>query len=286
MAGRTTRMMNAGVTGPDRNATRSGPRRSRPEHRLLIALIAAAVVTVAAITVVAVQTAGTTHRAASPPSSAAATLSSAPSTSAAPSFELGYQPLYPFADLTAAQGWQSIYRSQGVDPWHLDAGQTALAFTQQFLGFTEIDRVTTVNSDSIGAHIGVGSATPNATLFTAAVLHLVRYGTESDSPWEVVGSDDTTFSLDTPDYGARVSSPITAGGRITGVDDSISITVRRLDASAAVGQSCCTPAGGDNQPWAATVPYTPSSGAVLAIVAATGGHVQQVERFAITAAIG
>jgi len=29
------------------------------------------------------------------------------------------------------------------------------------------------------------------------VLHLVRFGNDPDSPWEVVGSDDTTFSLDT-----------------------------------------------------------------------------------------
>lgn len=275
------------MTEVNRNRAGEGPARSKSQRRLLTALIAAVVVAVAAIAVAAVQTLRTTHGGSSASSSLSANPSAGPSSSApTPSFELGYQPLYPFADLNAAQGWQSSYRSNGLDAWHLDAGKTALAFTQQFLGFTDINRVTAISTDSTGNHIGVGFQTPNATLSTAAVLHVMRYGAQSDSPWEVVGSDDASFSLDTPDYAARVNSPITAGGRITGVDESIIVTVRRLDAPAAIGESCCTPAGGENQPWTATVPYTGSSGGVLTIVAATGGHVQRVERFAVTAAIG
>jgi len=286
------------MTEINRDPAGSGSGRGGSERRLLIALIAVVVVAAAAITVAVLQTVRT-NRGASLPSSSpfptASSGSSSPSPTASfgssssastPPFTLGYQPLYPFADLASAQGWQSNYRSGGTDAWHLDGGKTALAFTQQFLGFTQVNTVTSTNTDSIGMHVGVGFPTPNATLLTAAVLHLVRYGAQSDSPWEVVGSDDTTFSLDTPTYGAHVTSPITTGGRITGVDESITVTVRQIGASATLGQSCCTPAGGDNQPWAATVAYTGSAGRVLTIVAVTGGHLQQVERFAITAAIG
>ena len=194
-------------------------------------------------------------------------------------FSLGYQPLWPFANLTAAKDWQAAYRSGGQQPWHLDAGQTALSFTRGYLGFNDIDIVTSTRTDSIGAHVGVGYRDPNGTARTAAVLHLVRFGTDSDSPWEVVGSDDATFSLEIPAYGSVVHSPVTVGGHITGVDENIRVTMRQL--SAPVGQSCCTPAGGTNQPWTAKVPFSGLTDTVATIVASTGGHLQAVERFAI-----
>jgi hypothetical protein len=117
------------------------------------------------------------------------------------------------------------------------------------------------------------------------VLHLVRFGTDPDSPWEVVGSDDpASFSLDTPAYGSPVTSPITVGGHIVGVDENIKVTVHRLASQAPVGTHCCTPAGmatPTGTDWAATVSFTAAPGDVLTIVAQTGGHLQAVERFAI-----
>ena len=187
--------------------------------------------------------------------------------------------MWPFATLTAAKDWQAAHRSGGQQPWHLDAGQTALSFTQGYLGFNEINIVTSTRTDSIGAHIGVGYRDPNGTARTAAVLHLVRFGTDSDSPWEVVGSDDATFSLEIPAYGSVVHSPVTVGGHITGVDENIRVTMRQL--SAPVGQSCCTPAGGTNQPWTAKVSFSGLTDTVATVVASTGGHLQAVERFAI-----
>jgi hypothetical protein len=43
------------------------------------------------------------------------------------------------------------------------------------------------------------------------------------------------------------------------------------------------PAGGSNTPWSVTVGYTEPAGRVLTVVVSTGGHVDEVERFAITA---
>jgi hypothetical protein len=189
-------------------------------------------------------------------------------------FALGYQPLWPFSDFAAAEAWR--LDSSGHQPWHLDAGQTALAFTDGYLGFTDLTLVTSTSTDSDGAHVGIGYRNPNGAT-TAAVLHLVRFGTSASSPWEVVGSDDTTFSLERPSYGSQVSTPMTVGGHMTGVDESITVTVRALDGVR--GRACCLPAGGSHTPWQQQVSFTGSG--VLTIVASTGGHLLGVERFAI-----
>ncbi len=200
--------------------------------------------------------------------------------SAPAAFELGYQPLWPFANLADAKEWQASYRNGGHQPWHLSATATAQAFVAS-LGFSEIDTITNQRTDADGAHIGVGYVDPNGTKRTAAVLHLVRFGTDTDSPWEVVGSDDTDFSLEKPDYGSVVSSPVTVGGHITGVDENIKVSVRQVSSEKPIGQACCTPAGGVNQPWSTKVSFTGATEPVITVVASTGGHLLAVERFAI-----
>jgi hypothetical protein len=202
-----------------------------------------------------------------------------PSLTAPAGFNLGYQPLWPFTDYAQANSWLAASRAGGSQPWHSDAGQTALAFARGYLGFTDITMVTSSRTDAQGAHVGVGYRNPAGSLATAAVLHLVRFGPSPDSGWEVVGSDDTSLSLEQPDYGSAVSSPITAGGHITGVDESIRLVVRNQAGQLVGGPAQPIPAGGDNQPWHGTVSFTGSG--VLTIVASTGGHLQAVERFAI-----
>lgn len=159
-----------------------------------------------------------------------------------------------------------------------DASSTALAFTRQYLWLTEITTVTSSRYDGQNAHIGVGYRNPAGQLATAAVLHLIRVGTASGGTWEVVGSDDTTFTLEQPAYGSSVSSPMTVGGRITGVDENIRVIVRS-QAHGAQGSGVGVPAGGQAAPWHTTVSFT--GGGVWTVVAVTGGHVQSVERFAI-----
>ena len=191
-----------------------------------------------------------------------------------------YQPLWPFANYAAEQAWQAASTSGGTQPWHLDAGQTTLLFTQNYLGFTDITTVTSTTMDDQGAHIGVGYPTPSGTLHTAAVLHLVRYSKtlgDTAAGWEVVGSDDTDFSLEQPAYGSQVSSPVTVGGHITGVDENITVVVLPQAPNSSSGAGL--PAGGQNTPWQLSVTFT--QGGVLTIVASTGGHLTQHERFAI-----
>jgi hypothetical protein len=101
---------------------------------------------------------------------------------------------------------------------------------------------------------------------------------------EVVGTDDTTFTVDRPAYGSTVPSPVTAGGTITGVDESIRVTVHALPARGPVGVYCCTAAGGTRSPWSARVTFRATPGQVITIAAAAGGHLAAVERFAVTGA--
>jgi len=190
--------------------------------------------------------------------------------------------LWPFSSEADVQTWQDAYRSGGQQPWHLDAASTALDFTQYFLGYGDIDVVVSTTDNATGAHVSVGYRPTSNVTTTAAVIHLVRWGVGNDAPWEVVGTDDTTFSLTAPTYGSSVRSPLRVGGTITGADESISVKVRQNSSSSEIGSFCCLPAGGMAAPWSATVSFAGPTATVLTVVAATGGHVQAVERFAVT----
>lgn len=194
----------------------------------------------------------------------------------------GYLPLWPFSDLEETRAWQRSFQAGGHAPWHLDAGETALAFTRGHLGFTGVDRVTSRSVNGREARIGVGYRAEGTEAATAAVIHLFRAGDGEDAPWEVVGTDDTTLTLTTPAYGARASSPATVAGRITGVDENLQAKILRPDAEAPLGTYCCLPAGGQDTPWRLTLSYEGEPEEVSTIVVWTGGHVAEVERFAVT----
>lgn len=193
-----------------------------------------------------------------------------------------YQPLYPFRTVDEANAWQASYRANGSQPWHLDAGQTALSFTE-FLGYTDVTTVFGVRNDATGAHVTVGFPNPNGQPVNSAVIHLRRFGTGADAPWEAVGTDDTAdFSLTTPKYGAVATSPLAVGGAINGVDESIKVQVLQVSSPNLLGVACCTPAGSSGRPWAATVTFHGATDKVLIVAASTGGHLAGVERFTIT----
>jgi hypothetical protein len=190
--------------------------------------------------------------------------------------------LYPFANPSEAADWQRNYSETHAAAQYLDANATALAFAH-FLGYPGIDRVVGSTEDAKGAHVAVGYAIPGTPrTSTAAVVHLIRYGSGSTVPWEVVGTDDTDFTLDVPAYGSTIASPVRAGGRITGVDESIRVVVQQLHSNGALGETCCVAAGGQGASWSATVSFARPTDTVVIVAASTGGHVTSVERFAVT----
>jgi hypothetical protein len=238
----------------------------------------------------------TTAGAATPSPTAMAQRSAAPTTvplrspaspaaagAARPTWPSGLLPVWPFTTAAQVREWQAAYRSGGHQPWHLDAGATALAFTRGHLGYREIDRVTSRSVRGRDAHIGVGWQVPGRRATTVAVLHLIRVGSGTDAPWVVVGSDDTRLTLDTPRYGSAVTSPLRVGGRITGVDESLRVLVLGPASSTPLFSSRGLPAGGTRTPWSTLVNFRAPHGTVLTIAVSTGGHVKAVEAFAITA---
>ena len=56
-------------------------------------------------------------------------------------------------------------------PWHAGPETTAL-FAQDYMGFAEIDRTTTVTEHVDEAWVGVGYALPSGESTTAATIHL------------------------------------------------------------------------------------------------------------------
>ncbi|MER7251408.1 hypothetical protein [Kribbella sp. NPDC000426] len=212
-----------------------------------------------------------------------ATATPSPSTSAPVRRTFRYQPLWPFTSEDAVAAWQQAYRSGGKQPWHLDAGQTALSFTTGFLRFDEINLVVSRSVRGDEALVSVGYRADNNPPSVAAVIHLARFGQGTDAPWEVVGTRDTSLTLTQPRYGAAVRSPLTVGGRITGVDEAIRVDVRQASAADRLGTSCCVAAGGQNQPWTAQVAFRGATDPAVVVVASTGGHYQGVEAFAVTA---
>ena len=190
-------------------------------------------------------------------------------------------PALPLPDGGRGPGLDAAYRAKGARPEFADPGPTALAFAR-FLGYTEVDRVTGTTTDAKGAHVSVGSLVPETQrASTAAVVHLVRYLPGGDAPWEVVGTDDTTFSLTAARIRRVGGSPLAVGGRITGVDESIRVQVRQLHGDAPLGEQCCLAAGGDDSPWSGQVTFSAPDDPILMVAASTGGHVRSVERFTV-----
>lgn len=188
--------------------------------------------------------------------------------------------LWPFASYTEAHRWETVDGPAGHSPWHSDAAATALFFVQNYLGFHDITKVTNISIDDWPyARVAVGYGT-----HTAATIELVRYSPERgnvQAGWEVVGATSTDFWLDTPKTGNLVSSPMMVLGRITGVDESVSVAVR--GPTGGEQHAAPVPAGGNHAPWSATVRFTVKG--PLMVVASTGGHVTTHERFCVVGVV-
>ncbi|OJF84335.1 hypothetical protein NS14008_15410 [Nocardia seriolae] len=209
---------------------------------------------------------------------------SATTPTSAPATDFGYQPLWPFGSVGQAIAWQREANPGGHQPWHLDAGEIAQMFTRQYLGYSGVDKVVKVSTQGEQAWVSVGFDNTNGVAAVAAVLHLARIGegAANEKPWEVVGSQDATLSLTTPAYGATVRTPVTVGGKITGVDESLRVRILGLGHDRPLGEVTGIPAGGTDTPWTATLPFAADCPATLTLAVSTGGHIAEVERFAVT----
>ena len=193
-----------------------------------------------------------------------------------------YVPLWPFASQQEADRWLREDAPRGISPWHADPKTSALNFTRNYLGFSEIDRITHVEEQGEEAWVSVGYTLPNGEHATAATIHLVRYGTGPKAPWEVVGTEDTKLTVTAPAYGSSVGPVVYAGGAITGVDEAVHVQVRQSTQKRVLGEFCCVQTGGNPGSWSAQVRLNGPQPGALTMVVWTGGHVARVEQFAIT----
>ncbi len=201
-----------------------------------------------------------------------------------PSTAFPFQPLWPFASVGDAASWQAEGSTDGSQAWRRDPARTALRFAATHLGYREMNRVTSREITGEEAWIGVAGTPPEGRTVSAAVLHLARIGVGplDERPWEVVGSRDTLLTLTTPRYGSVVGRTIVVGGRISGVDESLVVQV--LDrAGTVLTRKDRIPAGGVETPWQVTLVVPSSAAGLVTIAVSTGGHIADVEKFAITA---
>jgi hypothetical protein len=214
-----------------------------------------------------------------------------------------YVPLWPYANFVQASAVEqnilsvrsrpsTLGSGPYIDP-ALDPGQVALAFTEKYLGFTGITKVTSSVVAKDQARIGVGYLDADGKTITVAVIHLVKYERDIGdqyAPWEVVGTDDTTLGIETPSYRRPVETSVEVGGRIGGPDDNVRVSILHTTGkfgatTMTLTQYCCVLGGGQNSSWSVTLRYPQYAGIqvgdVLTIVASAGGSSKQPERFAI-----
>ena len=208
-----------------------------------------------------------------------------PAASPARGFELGSQPLWPFRTFADAEAWRAA-AAEGHQPWHADAAGTAALFTTSFLGFTEIDEITSTDVRADEAWIGVGyREEAGRPPVTSAVVHLVRFGPHADSPWRWSAPATPASRWTPPATGPASRHRPRSAARSRAWTSAWSCRC----ASRRRGPARRGPvrAGGRRGlPWQTTVAWSGASDPALTVVVWTGGHVQDVERFAVTGVPG
>lgn len=199
-----------------------------------------------------------------------------------------YVPIWPFTDYKQAEEWRATSTKTGSSPWHADAAATARYYVQNVLGFKDLDDFMPVSALATPnqAFVTVGHMPPSGLPSVFATLHLVRYGLDSDSPWEVVGTEDNPkyLTIDSPRYGSGYPSPVPVSGTFTGVDGNVVVQIMNQKGE------WVTPVhslaiGGEATVWQTEFSFdgTASASGVFVVVAFNGGAVTQHGPFAIQA---
>lgn len=190
--------------------------------------------------------------------------------------------IWPFQTSSDVSTWQQS-STGGHQPWHYDAGQTAVAFLA-FLGHPEVHQVMSVIDHGYATAVTVGQHNADSGRTTkVTVVWLKQVGTGSPQPWDVQEATASDLTIDQPSRFAHVSTPLIVSGLITGIDESI--TVQLVSPSTGADLNTTTPhvpAGGTNTPWETRLTLRASNDKVGILVAYTGGHVAAVERLTVT----
>lgn len=139
-----------------------------------------------------------------------------------------FLPIWPFGDYKQADAWRSS-GTTGSASWHEDAAATAKSYVQNVLGFSELDDFMPISARATSneAYVTAGYMPSSGMPRVFATLHLVRYGLNTDSPWEIVGTEDNQndLTIDQPAYGKGFGSPVPVSGTVTGGATSVVVTI-------------------------------------------------------------
>lgn len=152
-------------------------------------------------------------------------------------------PVWPFTSYAAAMTWQSGAAGQGHQPWHLDAGMTALDFLHNGAGISDSLRVLkdTATGHATGDVVVGDSTTASGATVVITVVHVARYGSGSTAPYEVTGADAPNVTLTSPVPGSTVTSPLpVTGTSAAGVDQAFEVTVHPAGSAASLGTGHAT----------------------------------------------
>ena len=187
--------------------------------------------------------------------------------------------VWPFETEADAESWQKA-STGGQQPWHYDAGQTAVAFLA-FLKHPEINQVMSTSAQGSETAVTLGQHNPDSGRTTKVTTVLLKQvGTGSPRPWDVEEATASQFTIDQPTRFAQVNPPVTVSGHITGVDESIVLNLISPSTGGKLNPSTQpVAAGGQNTAWHERLNFQlPPNDYVGALVATTGGHVAAVER--------
>jgi hypothetical protein len=160
--------------------------------------------------------------------------------------------VWPFTTAAEAEAWRS------TAPWATDKKQVAGRFATGLLGLKGVTTGTVCEScDLVELRLGgalVGTAT------------LVRYDVGGTRVYTVVAVDGGDLKVTRPTAGAAVTSPTSVSGRITGVDENVSLS---LVTQAGKKLATAGAPAGSAVPWQASLSWSDTSWSHGAIVGKT-----------------
>ncbi len=160
---------------------------------------------------------------------------------------LDYPAIWPFTTQAQASAW---VEDSGSMPWADNGLEVGRHFVREHLGFTQITVTQTCVSCDVLALSVSGTSVGELVLGRVGAGFATGHGTRLFTVTDVRGTD---LTITTPKAGASVTSPLGVGGRITGVDENVSLRLLSLagDQLAAAG----APAG-SAVPWSTTLSWS------------------------------
>ncbi len=232
-------------------------------RRTVLRWLPVAAVAAAAALVVVVASNNTGSRPALPahrPGPASVKQSSAP---APPPTETGTTtsaaglPIWPVTTDRAAARWRANPQSRS---WGGDPEKVSAHFAADFLHLPGLVAGTKALADG-AADVPLLSGGRRI-----ALVHLVRVGGHSDSPWAVTGSTSATLSIRVPADEAAVSSPLAVTGRVIGVDESV---VTSLVTESGHQLAVTHTGAGSALPWRTSLVWQDTAWSVAALASVT-----------------